>query len=96
MPKAITPARLPATMRDGGGTVAVAIPLEDGSVAHRPEWTVVDTRNRRGGTVKEQVLRPKCQSAVPQGVTYAPFSAGWADHMGAHACPHAKCFGTAA
>lgn len=93
MPRTITPARLPAKMRDGGGSVAVAIPLEEGSVAHRPDWAVVDTRNRRGSTVQERVLRPACQSAVARGVTFAPFSAGWADHMGAHACPHTKCFG---
>jgi len=93
MPKAITPARLPAKVRDGGGTVAVAIPLEDGSVAHRPKWDVVETRNRRGGTVKEQVLGPRCQAAPPRGVKFGPFSASWADHLGAHACPAAECFG---
>lgn len=95
VPKAFTPARLPEKMRDGGASVAVAIPLEDGSVAHRPEWKFVDARNRRGSTYKEQVLVPRCQDTVARGVTYAPFSAGWADEMGAHACPNAKCFGTA-
>lgn len=76
-------------MRDVGGQVAVAIPLEDGSVAHRADWRLAQSRNSRGSTMQEQVMQARC-GAGDVVTKWAPFSAGWADHMGAHACP--TCF----
>lgn len=93
MPKTMTPARLPEAMRAGGASVVVGLPLEEQSVAHRIRWENRQGRNARGSTVSDLLPWPACRANPDRRVTWGPFSAGWADHLGAHACPARVCFG---